>query len=71
MRLLRGGARRDADFGGETAEERRGLRFRHSISPVGLGVDVLRQNDAVTDTLTKEVGPQVDVLAGIERGGVL
>ena len=42
------------------------MRLSHPISPVGLGVDVLRQNDAVTDTLTKEVSPQVDVLAGIE-----
>ena len=33
--------------------------------------DLAAQEQDVTDTLTKEVGPQVDVLAGIERGGVL
>ena len=36
------------------------MRLRQTIGPVGLGIDVLRQDDPVTDTLTKEVGPQVD-----------
>ena len=61
----------DADFGDKASERGSGQGLGLSVRPVVGGGDVLGDDLTVAHTFTEVVGADVDVFAGVERGGVL